>query len=70
MRNALQRSKYSDTPSIADTIGSQLFVPYSKVSLTQGLLVYLQQACHCAPLATYVVASYPGPAQLSVASSK
>ena len=29
-------------PFIADTIGDQHFVPYNKVSLTQGLLVYFQ----------------------------
>ena len=28
--------------SIVDTIGDQRFGPYSKVSLTQGLLVYFQ----------------------------
>ena len=28
--------------SIADTIGNQHLVPYSEVSLTQGLPVYLQ----------------------------
>ena len=34
-------------PSIMDTIGNQHFVPYSKVSLTQGLLVYFQKAWYC-----------------------
>ena len=29
-------------PSIMDTIGHQHFVPYSEVSLTQGLLVYFR----------------------------
>ena len=29
-------------PSITDTIGTQHFVRYSKVSLTQGLLVYFR----------------------------
>ena len=29
-------------PSITDTIGTQHFIHYSKVSLTQGLLVYFQ----------------------------
>ena len=33
---------YAVEPSITDTIGKQHFVPYSKVSLTQGLPVYFR----------------------------
>ena len=29
-------------PSITDTIGNQHFIPYSEVSLAQGLPVYIQ----------------------------
>ena len=32
-------------PSIADTIGNQHNVPYSEVSLTQGLPVYIFDRC-------------------------
>ena len=38
---------YSGTPFMTDTIGNQNFVPNSKVSLTQGLPVYLNVTFNC-----------------------
>ena len=40
-------NKIQWNPSITDTIGNQHLVPYSEVSLTEGLLVYFRWAWYC-----------------------
>ena len=70
LHSYIQGNRIQWNPSITDTFGDQHFVRYSKMSLTQGLPVYISGRRGMRnPAVQYNVAAFSGPQKLSVIRS-